>query len=60
MAQRKQSTGPCGFCGREMTKGGLSRHLKSCPQRLEAIEAADGQKQAGPTEPLYHFQVQAA
>jgi hypothetical protein len=43
-----------------MTKGGLSRHLKSCPQRLEAIEAADGQKQAGPTERLYHLQVQAA
>jgi hypothetical protein len=36
MARRKQSRGKCTFCGREMTRGGLVRHLKACPQREEA------------------------
>ncbi|MDX1521069.1 MAG: hypothetical protein R3264_05545 [Anaerolineae bacterium] len=56
MSRRKQSKGECGFCGKEMTKGGLSRHLKSCKQRQEAVNAAKtGQKQR-----LLHLQVQDA
>ena len=37
MARRKQSQGKCTFCGREMTKGGLTTHLSACSQRQEAI-----------------------
>jgi endogenous inhibitor of DNA gyrase (YacG/DUF329 family) len=58
MAQKKQSRGKCAFCGREMTKGGLSKHLKTCPQRAEAIDkAASG---SGKEQALYHLQVQDA
>jgi hypothetical protein len=58
MGRRKQSRGKCAFCAREMTKGGLTRHLRTCSQRQEAISAANqgpGQKQE-----LYHLQVQDA
>jgi hypothetical protein len=58
MARKKQTRGKCTFCKREMTKGGLSRHLKTCSQRIEAIDKIDlasGQEQA-----LYHLQVQDA
>ena len=58
MARRKQTKGKCGFCDREMTKSGLTRHLKTCPQRQEAIRAADQRR--GPTQTLYHLQVQDA
>ncbi len=56
MTRSKQSRGDCVFCGREMTKGGLSRHLKTCPQRQEAISKA----QAGKKQRLYHLQIQDA
>lgn len=58
MARGKQSKGKCGFCEREMTKAGLTRHLSSCVQRQEAIEAA-GRKR-GAEQELYHLQVQDA
>lgn len=58
MARKKQSRGKCAFCGREMTKGGLSRHLKTCPQRMEAIDkAASGSDKE---QALYHLQAQDA
>ena len=64
MSQIKQSRGECVFCGREMTKGGLSRHLKSCPRRQEAIvaaeSAADSSEKAGRKQRLYHLQLQDA
>lgn len=60
MSQRKQSQGACVFCGREMTKGGLSRHLKTCPQRQEAIQAAESKEKARPKQRLYHLQIQDA
>lgn len=55
MSERKQSHGACTYCGREMSKGGISRHLHSCPQRLAAITAANAQP--GRDETLYHLQV---
>lgn len=58
MARRKQTRGSCVFCGREMTKGGLSRHLKSCTKRTEAIETANLQIKNGPVQPIYHLQLQ--
>src|SRR5258708_38310058 len=58
MGRKTQSRGRCAYCGREMTKGGLSRHLADCTQRLEAIAAAGAG--AGKTQTLYHLQVQDA
>ncbi len=58
MANRKQSRGKCNFCGKEMTKGGLSKHLKSCAKRQEAIDTANQGK--GKTQRLYHLQVRDA
>ena len=58
MARRKQSKGKCSFCGREMTKGGLAKHLSTCAQRQDAIRAASQKRGAG--QALYHLQVQGA
>ena len=60
MTRRKQSQGECVFCGRAMTKGGMSKHLKTCPQRQEVINTAESTKQASQTERLYHLQIQDA
>jgi hypothetical protein len=53
-----QTRGTCVFCGREFAKGGLSRHLPTCPKRQEAQTAADATKRQRQT--LYHLQVQDA
>ncbi len=58
MARRKQTRGKCVFCEREMTKGGLTRHLKTCAQRAEALSTAD--QGPGDEQALYHLQVQDA
>lgn len=50
--------GVCKFCRREMTRGGMARHLHACPEREKAIEAAD--QKPGKTQNLYHLQVQDA
>ena len=55
MSRRKQTRGKCNFCDREMTRGGLTRHLKSCPGRQAAIAAAD--QGEGHTQKIYHLQV---
>lgn len=56
MTRRKQSQGKCAFCGRQMTKSGLTKHLKTCPQRKEAIDKANlGSEKE---QPLYHLQIQ--
>jgi len=58
MPRKKQSRGVCAYCGKEMTKGGLSRHLKTCPERQKAIAVADLKR--GRNLTLYHLQVQDA
>jgi hypothetical protein len=58
MANGKQSTGSCVYCGKEMTRGGLARHLRSCAQRQQAIAAANAKR--GQDQTLYHLQVQDA
>ncbi len=57
MTRRKQSRGDCVFCGREMAKSGLTRHLKTCEKRKEAIRTADEEKK-GEKQSLYHLQIQ--
>lgn len=56
--RRKQSTGICTFCGKEMTRSGLARHLPTCDMRLKAIQAAE-QGQGAPQK-LFHLQVSSA
>ena len=58
MARKKQTRGSCVFCGKEMTKGGLTRHLQSCAERQKKIETADAGR--GRKETIYHLQVQDA
>lgn len=56
MPTKKQSKGNCLFCGKGMTRGGLGKHLHSCPQRQEATDAADGGK-TGQPQAIYHLLV---
>lgn len=58
MARKKQTRGCCAYCGREMTRGGLGRHLATCTERQARIAQAN--KKRGRTETLYHLQVQDA
>ncbi len=58
MARKTQTQGSCVFCGRQMTRSGLAKHLASCPQRQAAIQTAN--EGSGQTQRLYHLQVQDA
>lgn len=58
MARKQQSRGACGFCGKEMTRGGMLKHLATCAARLHAIGEADGAR--GIVEWIYHLQVRDA
>ncbi len=55
MPRKKQSRGNCDFCDREMSRGGLSKHLQSCPKRQEVVAA-----QSGTAQTLYHLLVRDA
>ena len=57
MPRGTQSKGSCAFCGQEIAKGGMSRHLASCAQRQEAI--AEAEKKAGSVAKLFHLRAQA-
>lgn len=58
MPRRKQSRGTCTYCGQEMAKAGMSRHLPVCAKRQAAIAEADAQP--GARQKLYHLRVQDA
>ena len=58
MPRKKPTKGACAFCGKEMTKDGLMKHLKTCSQRQQANESAKTGK--GKNQPLHHLQVQSA
>lgn len=58
MAESTRTRGACAYCGREMTRGGLARHLAGCKERRAAIAAADAGK--GESGPQIHLQVQDA
>lgn len=58
MARKQQSKGACAYCGREMTRSGMARHLQSCEKRLEVIAAADAKP--GADGIFLHLQVQDA
>lgn len=54
MAASVRTKGACVYCGREMTRGGMGRHLESCEQRHATVAAADAK--AGATGTLVHLQ----
>ena len=58
MEQSKQTRGACAYCGRELTRSGMGRHLGACEKRKEVIEAAD--RNSAEAMPLLHIQVQPA
>ena len=58
MARRKQTQGSCVYCGRKMTRGGMSKHLQACTKRQEKISSANQGR--GKDRFLYHVQVQDA
>ncbi len=58
MARKQQTKGDCIFCGKTLSKGGVSKHLKSCKTRQAAITKAESRK-AKP-ETLYHLRIQDA
>jgi len=53
MPRTPQTRGTCTFCQRELTRGGLSRHLAGCAARKEAI--ATSKHRAGD---VLHLQIQ--
>ncbi|MDP3042340.1 MAG: hypothetical protein Q8N62_06440 [Candidatus Omnitrophota bacterium] len=57
MSQGKQSKGKCAYCGQEIAKNAVAKHLGVCAQRQEAIAKAEGKK--GEAEALYHLRIQA-
>jgi hypothetical protein len=58
MTASKRTRGACLYCGREMTRAGMARHLSTCSKRKEVIDAAD--QRPGPKGSLIHLQVQDA
>jgi endogenous inhibitor of DNA gyrase (YacG/DUF329 family) len=58
MAHRKQTRGKCIYCGKEMAKGGISRHLPACAERQKAIAAANSK--SGKEQAIYHLRVEDA
>lgn len=55
MAEKERTRGACAYCGRELTRGGMARHLGACEKRKEAVAAADRGKGAAGTQ--IHLQV---
>ena len=56
MAERLRTSGNGGYCARELTAGGLTRHLRSCAARRKAIKQAD--RGGRPVQNIYHLRVQ--
>lgn len=58
MPRAKPSKGECAYCGAEIAKGGVTRHLSGCAKRQNVIEKAARKKVK--SETLYHLRVQDA
>lgn len=58
MPREKQSKGKCNYCGEEVAKNAVVKHLAVCAPRNEALTMADQKK--GAAEKLYHLRVQAS
>ena len=58
MASMEQTRGACNYCGRQMTRSGMAKHLRTCPERKKIMETFD--RKPGKDERLFHLQVQDA
>ncbi len=58
MTHREQTKGACVYCDRRMTRGGMAKHLRTCPQRKEVMETFNHKH--GKENRLFHLQVQDA
>ena len=58
MPSGKQSKGKCAYCGQEIAKNSVAKHLTACAQRQYAITKAEGKQNEA--ESLYHLRAQAA
>jgi hypothetical protein len=56
MPRRKQPIGKCTFCGQELSKSGMTKHLDVCAKRKEVISKSTGTRK----EKLYHLRAQDA
>lgn len=45
MSKQPRSTGTCYYCKGTFSKSGMSKHLKTCPQRQERLGQGGGRKQ---------------
>ena len=55
MARQPQSRGTCTYCGKDFARGGMTKHLATCPARAAAFAAAEAGN--GKTQALYHLTV---
>ncbi len=58
MPRRPESRGTCAYCGEVITKRGIAKHLKICPERLEALQSTAASNR--PVEMFWHLRVQDA
>jgi GAF domain-containing protein len=58
MREREQSSGKCSYCGQDVSKASMTRHLSGCQRRQTAIALAECSSSA--RETLYHLRVQDA
>jgi hypothetical protein len=56
VSRKKQTRGKCVYCGREMAKGGMLKHLDVCEQRQQVIAKAD--QKTGVDQPIFHLRTQ--
>jgi len=56
MTRAAQTTGACVYCGRVLTRGGMTRHLASCAARTARAREAAGATGSAP-ESLLHLEV---
>ena len=56
MPRGNQSKGKCAYCGQEMIKSKMVKHLTTCPERQELMTQAE-RKKVG-SETLYHLRIQ--
>lgn len=59
MPKEKQLKGKCTYCGQEVMKNTVAKHLQTCPQRQELITKSE-QKKGNGSETLYHLRVEDA
>lgn len=57
MPRRKQTKGICAFCGAEISKGGVTKHLAKCEKWCAAVTQTENESRVNET--LYHLRIQA-